>query len=216
MTRNTVWTAWTPSSAGITSKPSLLRTEVTMRRKVGLSSAITTVGMVSPLTADETADRLDELVLVELRLEKVCARARFEPGALVLLAPPRRHDDDRHLLPSASPADGAREGVAVHARHLDVGQDEIGGIALEPGGAVEAVDRGHHLVARALEDDPLELADTDGVLDDEDPGPAAGRLLLLDSRRGQAARGRRLTGELAEVDEEDHAAVAVDGRAADE
>src|SRR3954447_20416830 len=84
MTRKTVCTACTPSSAWMTSKPSRVSTDDTIRRRVGLSSAITTVGMTATLSSpDETAHRLHELVLVELRLQQVGAGAGLEPGALV-------------------------------------------------------------------------------------------------------------------------------------
>src|SRR3954465_5739610 len=101
MVRNTACTASTPSSAGITSKPSRVSTDVTMRRRVGLSSAMTTVGMVRSSTPDERADRLDELVLVELGLQQVGTGAGLEAGLLVLLAATRGHDHDGDVLPAA-------------------------------------------------------------------------------------------------------------------
>src|SRR3954462_13643084 len=115
MERNTFCTASTPSSAATTSKPSRPSTEDTIRRRVGLSSAMTTVGMVTlSSSADETSYGLDELVLVELGLEQIGPGARLETGALVVLAPPRRHDDDGHVLPAASTPDRARQGEPVH------------------------------------------------------------------------------------------------------
>src|SRR5438270_7546307 len=105
----------------MTSKPSRVRTEVTMRRSVGLSSAMTTVGMSCSLLApDETAHRLDELVLVELGLEQIGTGPGVEPGALVVVAAPRGHDDDRHLLPAAGATDRAGQRETVHPGHLDV------------------------------------------------------------------------------------------------
>src|SRR4051812_50152863 len=125
--RKTVCTASTPSSAGTTSNPSRVSTDVTMRRKVGLSSAMTTVGMtVNSSTPDETANGLDELVLVELGLEQVRTGAGLEPGLLILVAAARGHDHDGHVLPAISRADRPRQRETVHARHLDVGQHEIG------------------------------------------------------------------------------------------
>src|SRR3954451_19627237 len=176
MVRNTVCTASTPSSAWITSNPSRVSTEETIRRRVGLSSAMTTVGILFSLCAayaagslspDEAADRLDELVLVELSLQQICAGASIQPGTLIFLAAPRGHDDDRHLLPATRTPNGAGQRVAVHSGHLDVGHDEISGIALQPRRPVEAVDGGDDVVSGAFEDHALELADTDGVLDDE-------------------------------------------------
>ena len=67
-----------------------------MRRSVGLSSAIRTVGIGRPRlrcgvrvsTADETSDRIDEFGLVELTLEQVGAGTRVQAGALVGLVAP--------------------------------------------------------------------------------------------------------------------------------
>src|SRR4051812_10093506 len=169
MTRKTVCTACTPSSAWITSKPSRVSTDDTIRRRVGLSSAITTVGMTTTLSSpDETAHRLHELILVELRLQQISAGTGLEPGSLVLLASARGHDDDRHLLPSTRAANRTRQRKAVHAGHFHVGDDEVRGGVLEPGGAVQAVDSSDHVVAGTFEDHPLQLAHTDRVFDDED------------------------------------------------
>src|SRR5947209_4635671 len=152
MLRSTVCTASTPSSAWITSNPSRVSTEETIRRRVGLSSAMTTVGILGLLTPDEAADRLHELVLVELSLQQVGAGPRIQPGALIFLAAARRHDDDRHLLPSSRASNRARQRVTVHSGHLDVGDDEVRRIILEPCRAVETVDSRHDVVAGAFED----------------------------------------------------------------
>src|SRR3954452_21047750 len=102
MTRNTVCTACTPSSAWTTSNPSRVSTDDTMRRRVGLSSAITTVGMGATLSSpDETALGLDERFVVEFGFQQVFPRAALEAGALVVVAAARGHDDHRHLLPPA-------------------------------------------------------------------------------------------------------------------
>src|SRR4051794_20090860 len=205
MTRNTICTACTPSSAWTTSNPSRVSTDDTMRRRVGLSSAITTVGMRATLSSpDETAHGLDELVLVELGLQQVSTRARLEAGALVLVASARGHDDDGHLLPPARAADGARQRKAVHAWHLHVGDDQVRRIVLEPSRAVEPVDGGDDVVAGSFKNDPLELAHPHGVLDHEHARTAAdwltptGRLLgRRGDDRGTGAVGHQLT----EVDE---------------
>src|SRR3954452_5349889 len=219
MTRNTVCTACTPSSAWTTSNPSRVSTDDTMRRRVGLSSAITTVGIGATLSSpDETAHGLDELVLVEFCLQQVRTRAGLETCTLVVVAAARGHDDHRHLLPPARAADGAGQRKAVHAGHLDVGDDEVGRVVLQPRGAVQPVDGRHDVVTGAFEDDPLELADTDRVLDDEDPGSAtcrlapAGRFREVGARDGRApdAVGHQLT----QVDETHDGAVTVDRRAA--
>ena len=94
------------------------------------------------------------------------------------------------------------------------------GSSPQPGRAVGAVDGGGHVVAGGFEDRPLELADADRVLDDEHPRPAlrpARRRRRSAHHRG-VRRGRdrlAVVAELAQVDEADDAAVAVDGRAAD-
>src|SRR4051812_32434466 len=191
MTRKTVCTASTPSSAWTTSKPSRVSTDDTIRRRVGLSSAITTVGMTATLSSpDETAHRLHELVLVELRLQQVGAGAGLEPGALVFLAAAGGHDDDRHLLPAAGAGNRTRQCKAVHARHFHVGHDEVRRGVLESGGAVQTVDSGDHVVAGTFEDDPLQLAHTDGVLDDEHAWPVAGGLVPRGRLHGCRARDR--------------------------
>src|SRR3954454_16709664 len=199
MVRSTVCTASTPSSAWITSNPSRVSTEETIRRRVGLSSAMTTVGIWAPLSPDEAADRLDELVLVELSLQQICAGASIQPGTLIFLAAPRGHDDDRHLLPATRTPNGAGQRVAVHSGHLDVGHDEISRVPLQPCGAVEAVDGGDDVVAGAFEDHALQLADTDGVLHDEHArlaghrrGPLDRTTGCRDDRTGQRGLGREL------------------------
>src|SRR3954471_18432432 len=219
MTRNTVCTACTPSSAWTTSNPSRVSTDDTMRRRVGLSSAITTVGMGATLSSpDETAHGLDELVLVEFGLQQVCTGAGLEAGALVVVAAARGHDDHGHLLPPACAADGAGQGEAVHAGHLDVGDDEVGGVVLESRGAVPPVAGGHDVVTGAFEDDPLELADTARVLDDEHLGSATCRFTSAGRFRDVGAcdgRGARAVGhQLTKVDEAHDRAVTVDRRAA--
>src|SRR4051812_41536114 len=219
MTRKTVCTASTPSSAWTTSKPSRVSTDDTIRRRVGLSSAITTVGMTTTLSSsDETAHRLHELVLVELRLQQVGAGAGLEPGALVVLAAARRHDDDRHLLPTAGASDRAGQRKTVHARHLDVGDHQVRRGVLQPRRAVQAVDRGHDVVPGAFEDHPLELADADGVLDDELTRTTTGGLAPGSRLGNSRARDRRRAGavghQLPQVDEAHDRAVTVDGRAA--
>src|SRR4029079_19317970 len=86
-------------------------------------------------------------------------------------------------------------------------------------GAVRTVDGGEDVVARALEDHPLQLPDTERVLDDQDPRLRArprGRLAaarLQHQRRLRPGRGELAQGQLAHVEHEDHAAVAVDGGA---
>src|SRR4051794_17330614 len=199
MVRSTVCTASTPSSAWITSNPSRVSTEETIRRRVGLSSAMTTVGIRGSLTPDEAADRLDELVLVELSLQQIRAGASIQPGTLIFLAAPRGHDDDRHLLPASRTPNGARQRVAVHSGHLDVGHDEISGVALQPGRPVEAVDGGDDVVAGSFEDHALQLAHTDGVLHDEHArlsrhrgGPLDRTTRRRDDRTGERRLGREL------------------------
>src|SRR3954465_5877403 len=212
--RKTVWTASTPSSAAMTSKPSRLSTDVTMRRRVGLSSAMTTGGMADPPTPDETATGLDELFLVELGLEQVCTCAGLEAGLLVRLAAARSHDDDGNVLPPRRLTDGSRQRESVHPRHLDVGKHEVCRTVVELGRAVRTVDCGHDFVARAFEDHAFELAHADGVFDDEDARAIHGRPGRR--RRRCAHRGTRGDNQLTEVDEADDRAVAVDGGAADD
>src|SRR4051795_7697376 len=151
-----------------------------MRRRVGLSSAMTTVGMGGASSrggsaADETSDRLYEFGLVELALEQVGASTRVETGTAVGLVTPRGHDDDGYGFPAAGAADRPGEREPVHSWHLDVGQHEVHGVAAEPARAVLAVDRRDDVVARCLEDDPLQLTDTGAVLDDEHAGALARR-----------------------------------------
>src|SRR4051794_40958856 len=209
--RKTVWTASTPSSAAMTSKPSRLSTDVTMRRRVGLSSAMTTVGMADSSTPDETTNGLDELFLVELGLEQVCTCAGLEAGLLIRLAAARGHDDDGNVLPPRRLTDGSRQRETVHARHLHVGKHQVCGAVVELGSAVRPVDCRHDLVARAFKDHAFELAHADGVFDDEDAR-------AIHRRRGRcrgrcAHCGTRVDNQLTEVDEADDGPIAVDGRA---
>src|ERR1700710_1808617 len=103
-------TACTPSSADTTVKPARSSTVDTMRRSVGLSSAIRTVGIGWPRfsgrdgwcsSAQQTTDRIDEFGLVELALEQVGAGTCVETGPLVGRVAPRGHDHDGHVLPAA-------------------------------------------------------------------------------------------------------------------
>ena len=87
-----------------------------------------------------------------------------------------------------------------------------------PGHPVEAVHGGLDLVAGLLQDHPLELAHADGVLHDEHLGPGprgAATARAGDATGGDPRRGgpRRRLGQLAQVEQADHAAVPVDGRA---
>ncbi len=64
-------------------------------------------------------------------------------------------------LPSAGAPNGAGEREAVHSWHLDVRQNQIDRVAIQPGGTITAIDSRYDVVASALEDDPLKLTDAD-------------------------------------------------------
>src|SRR3954462_15152872 len=145
--RKTPWTASTPSSAVTTVNPARSSTVETMRRSVGLSSAISTVSMNSSLSsAQQTADRIDEFGLVELALEQISAGTCVQTGPLVGRVPPRGHDHDGHVLPAAGPAQRAGQRETVHAGHLDVGDHEVDRVLAQPGRTVHPVDGCQHVV----------------------------------------------------------------------
>src|SRR3954451_1299109 len=160
-------TASTPSSAMTTVWPARSSTVDTMRRSVGLSSAMSTVGIGWPRISErsrggvrrsapeQATDRIDEFGLVELALEQVGAGTCVQAGPLVGLVAPRGHDHDGDVLPAAGGPQRAGERESVHPRHLHVGEDQVDRGLPEPSGAVQPVHGRDHLVAGAFEDHPL-------------------------------------------------------------
>jgi hypothetical protein len=79
----------------------------------------------------------------------------------------RGDDDDRERVVHASQA--AERLEAVHARHLDVEEDEVGRFALGDGQALGAGSSGEALVTLVLEDHPHAVPDAGIIVDDQEP-----------------------------------------------
>ncbi|OIQ82611.1 hypothetical protein GALL_355940 [mine drainage metagenome] len=83
----------------------------------------------------------------------------------VLVGDARRDHDHRQVARALVGANVAREVEAVHARHLDVGQHDVGQRALQLLERVEAVLGQHHVVAVAAEEALGHAAHRDRVVD---------------------------------------------------
>ncbi len=140
----------------------------TMRRS---DSAIVGTSLAMPIftrrPSDQIRDGLLQRVVVEAALREVVVGARLEPAPAVFLAILVRDDHDRQLTELRVPFDQLHELDAVHARHVDVGDDEIEVARAHGVPAVDAVDRDLDLVAGLIEQLALELAHGERVVHHE-------------------------------------------------
>ena len=101
--------------------------------------------------ADQVDDRLQQRLVVEAALGQVVVGAGLEAAQAVLLAVLVGHDHDRQRFQLRILLDQRDQLDAVHARHVDVGDDQVEVAAAHRVPAVHAVDRDLDLVAVVLE-----------------------------------------------------------------
>ena len=118
-----------------------------------------------------------------------------------------------HVLEARVVAHVRGDLVAVHARHLDVEQDDVGDVVLQQRHRVHAVARGHDAHAVALEQALRHAAHGDRVVHHHGEGAAVA--LLARWRRSCGARAPLGAHQRADVENDDDAAVAEDGGAGD-
>src|SRR5690606_22094989 len=148
-----------------------------------------------------------------VRLAQVPLDADFESALAMLLAGTRGDHHDRHVAEARIGAHRGRQLVAVHPRHLDVQQHQVGHPLFQALQRLDAVARGHHLEVVAFQHAAGDLAHGQRVVDHHHQRDVAG-LLRLD--RGRTLRLRQVAADQrGDVQDHDHAAVAGDGRAVD-
>src|SRR5271165_4429435 len=81
---------------------------------------------------DERFDGVEQLVLL-IGLAEIVVDAELDRARAVLFADTRGDHDDRDMLETRVIAHVGCNLVAVHARHLDIEQDDVGQIFLQQG-----------------------------------------------------------------------------------
>ena len=145
-------------SAGAVADHLILRVDFLPQRAIRGFGAIAGELLLDPLEQN----RLGERLLDESGRALV---ARLE-GVLRRAVP--RHHHDRHG--GVRGFDALEHLEAVHARHLDVEEHEIGRVALDQRQALLSGRRADELVALILERPAHRVADADFIVDDEDSG----------------------------------------------
>ena len=79
---------------------------------------------------DERRDRLQELRFL-VRLAEVVVHTELDRAGAVLLADARGDHDDRHIFQARIVAHVRGDLVTIHARHLDVEQDDVRNVVLQ-------------------------------------------------------------------------------------
>src|SRR5215469_12957411 len=173
-------------------------------------SLVTAGGGAAPLY--QWRDRIQELRLL-VGLAQVVVDTELDGARAMLLAHTRGDHDDRHVLQAWVVAHVGGNLVAVHARHLDVEQDDVGHVVLQQRHRVHAVARGEHAHAIALEQPLRHAAHGDGIVDHERKGAPVGAVFR---GGGRLHAGAPLgTYQRADVENDDDPAVAEDGGAGD-
>jgi hypothetical protein len=122
---------------------------------------------------EERAHAGDQL-LGRGRLDQVVVGAGVEAAGQIGGLAERGADQHRHVRRAL--LDRLAQHVAVHDRHLDVGDDQIGRALVEARQRLLAIGRAHHLVAGFLEDRGGVAVDERRVVDQQDaPLAATGR-----------------------------------------
>jgi signal transduction histidine kinase len=114
--------------------------------------------------AQVRVDPRQKLLAAE-RLRHIVVRSRAKAANLVHLLRPRGQHDHRHVAQLPDPVE---DSPAVETGHLDVEDDEIRLVGVEPLQAVVAVGGLDHVVPRPLEQFLHQAADVGFVVDDED------------------------------------------------
>src|SRR5690348_9506761 len=94
-------------------------------------------------------------------------RARLEDPHLVVLVPLRGQDDDRQGSGLGAGAELGKDAVAVETGKVQVEEDEVGGVLVDPGDRLLPVARLDRAVPLAFEQVAEEAAEEVLVVDDE-------------------------------------------------
>ena len=132
-----------------------------------LAHAATPFRRLTQAMLQEPGDRLLEILGAERLCHVFVGAAVLAPEDVLLLAPGGQEDHGRHLGRGVR-LDLAADLEAVHLRHHDVDDHEIGAVGRELPEGRFAVLRDQDLVAEALEVDLKELADVRRVVGDQD------------------------------------------------
>ncbi len=116
-------------------------------------------------------DRVEQLRFL-IRLAQVVVDAQLDSAGTMLLAHARRDHDDRHIGEARIVAHVTGHFVTIHARHLDVEQDDVGDVVLQEADGVETVARGDDAHAVAFEQTLRDATDGDRVVHHHDERPA--------------------------------------------
>src|SRR3984893_1992109 len=155
-------------------------------------------------------DGIQQLRLL-VGLAEIVIDSELDGARAVLLAHARGHHDDRHILQARIVAHVRGDFVAVHARHLNVEQDHVRHVVLQQCHRIHAVPRGQHPHAVAFEQPLGHAAYGDGIVHHH--GKRAPVAALLRRHRRLGARAPLRAHQRADVEDDDDAAVAQDGRA---
>ena len=138
----------------------------------------------------------------------------------MLSAGARGEDDHRQVARGRLTIEAADQLVAVEARHLQIGDDDVDRLLGQLLERLGAVPRGDDVEARALEHAADEFPHADRVVDEQNATPwprTAGAATAARSRRISAVRGQGRGGahleELQRVEQQDDAPLSGDGRA---
>src|SRR5882724_9781202 len=132
--RAVIATASSPSQASpTTSRLVSPRSDSPTRVRAVAESSTTRTRMVGFIgSSGEIGERREQVHLIECALHEICVRACLEPTGLVFVALAAAHQYHGKLAESLGRADSRRQLEAVEPRHLDVADDEIGAVLLEP------------------------------------------------------------------------------------
>src|SRR5215207_138267 len=162
----TACTAWAPSAASPTTLMSGVRekkrrsTALTegesstssTRIKPGASSLPAASSSAAPA---QPADEVHQLPRVQALLGEIGVGADLQAAQAVLRAVAGGDDDDGELREVLHAAELGRQLEAVHARHLDVGDDAVEALLAQQRQGLLGIPRRHHLEAGVLQQAPL-------------------------------------------------------------
>ena len=184
------------------------------------------------LRSDKFFDRGDELIFLH-RFGEKCGGAFFYGAIAMLGSGARGYNHDWYASRCGALAQLNHQFVAGHARHFEVGDDQMAAVLGDQFGGFQAVGGELHAIAVLFEHAADELADADGVVGNDDDafvldaidgvggnraaGDGFGSWGEDASRAGAGLQGAALVGlrcdHTIEIDEQDQAAVRSDGRA---
>src|SRR5215469_6093311 len=138
----------------------------TMSTRVLLEGVDAMAGLcdrLSRLRSDELLDRFGELILLH-RLGKEGDRTFLKGAVAMFCAGARSDHHNRNASRGRALAELSHEFVAGHARHFEVGDDQVAAVLRDKFGGFETVRSKHDPVAGFFEHAADELADADGII----------------------------------------------------